>query len=84
MNTKLSEKYDYLGIAGRLRIAADNLESLGTIGKTECDNFIKKNNLEYIAEEIEIAFRKENLHRRRQNRTNTRRMLASIQTILSW
>ena len=42
MNTKLSEKYDYLGIAGRLRIAADNLESLGTIGKTECDNFIKK------------------------------------------
>ena len=57
MNTKLSEKYDYLGIAGRLRIAADNLESLGTIGKTECDNFIKKNNLEYIAEEIEIAFR---------------------------
>lgn len=57
MNIELSEKYDYSSIAKRLRIAADNLESLGKIGKTECDNFIKKNNLEYIAEEIEIAFR---------------------------
>lgn len=57
MNIKLSEKYDYSNIANRLRIAADSLESLGTIGKVECDNFIKKNNLEYIAEEIEIAFR---------------------------
>lgn len=42
MNIELSEKYDYSSIAKHLRVAADNLESLGTIGKTECDNFIKK------------------------------------------
>lgn len=57
MNIELSEKYDYSSIAKRLCIAADNLESLGIVGKTECNNFIKKNKLEYIAEEIEIAFR---------------------------
>lgn len=45
MNIELSEKYDYSSIAKRLCIAADNLESLGIVGKTECNNFIKKTNL---------------------------------------
>lgn len=57
MNGELSKKYDFVDTARHLRTLADELDDLGSIGSVECENFIKKNNLEYIREEVEITFR---------------------------